>query len=485
MIVSGFQNKNPAGGGNHQAGQSQYTRIIIMKFELKNKAILQGLRSDTANVVRQRLTMPNPAYADAEKMGRWTGNIEPELRFYEDIPGGLICPRAAAAKLYILCQQHREAIEVADNRLELDPVEFTFNGTLRPYQQDVVTNVLERDHGTLSAPTGSGKTCMGLFIIAQRKQPALIVVHTKELLTQWVVAIEKFLGIPANQVGIIGNGKFSIGDQITVALIQTLYRRLDDVTPHIGHLVIDECHRTPSRVFTQAVDAFDARYRLGLTATPWRRDKLSKVIFWYVGDVTGQVEKQDLLDNGNLCQAAAVFIPTGFTPVLDPSDYYSNALSELTQDIDRNRLVARTVKEHNGTGITLILSDRREHCNTLADILKQDQGIQPAVLTGQTPAKAREKIIQDLQSGECHYLVATGQLIGEGFDLPEIGTLALATPVKFSGRLIQYIGRALRPAPGKDKAIILDFVDKHPVFEHSARSRWGTYTQQGIKVKGA
>jgi superfamily II DNA or RNA helicase len=81
--------------------------------------------------------------------------------------------------------------------------------------------------------------------------------------------------------------------------------------------------------------------------------------------------------------------------------------------------------------------------------------------------------------------VATGPLIGEGFDLPEIGTLALATPLKFSGRLIQYIGRALRPAPGKDKAIILDFVDKHPVFEHSARSRWETYTQQGIKVKGA
>jgi len=456
-----------------------------MKFELKNKAILQGLKSDTAHAVRQRLTMPNPAYADAEKMGRWTGNIEPELMFYQDIPGGLICPRAAAAKLYMLCQQHCEPIEVADNRLELNPVEFTFNGTLRPYQQDVVAGVLERDHGTLSAPTGSGKTCMGLFVIAQRRQPALIVVHTKELLNQWLAAIDKFLGIPADEVGVIGSGQFSIGDQITVALVQTLYRRLDDVTPHIGHLVVDEAHRTPSRVFTEAVDAFPAKYRLGLTATPWRRDKLSKVIFWYVGDVTGQVEKQDLLDNGNLCQAEAVFFSTGFTPVADPSDYYSKALSELTQDLDRNRLISRTVKDHNGTGITLLLSDRREHCETLGCILKQEHGIQPAVLTGQTPAKERENIIKGLQSGECHYLVATGQLIGEGFDLPEIGTLALATPVKFSGRLIQYIGRGLRPAPGKDKALILDFVDKHPVFEYSARSRWGTYTQQGINVKGA
>jgi superfamily II DNA or RNA helicase len=340
-----------------------------MKFILKNKAILQGLKPDTAHAIRQRLTVPNPAHTDAEKMGRWTGNIDQELTFYQDTPDGLACPRGAAAKLYMLCQQHCEAIEVADNRLELDPVEFTFNGTLRPYQQDVVTGVLERDHGTLSAPTGSGKTCMGLFIIAQRKQPVLIVVHTKELLNQWVTAIEKFLGIPADEVGIIGSGKFSIGDRVTVALVQTLYRRLDDVFPHIGHLVVDEAHRTPSRVFTEAVDAFPAKYRLGLTATPWRRDKLSKVIFWYVGDVTGQVEKQDLLDNGNLCQAEAVFFSTGFTPVADPSDYYSKALSELTQDLDRNRLISRTVKDHNGTGITLLLSDRREHCQALAGIL--------------------------------------------------------------------------------------------------------------------
>jgi superfamily II DNA or RNA helicase len=271
---------------------------------------------------------------------------------------------------------------------------------------------------------------------------------------------------------------------VTVALVQTLYRRVNEVSLYIGQVVVDECHRAPSRVFTEAVSAFPARYLLGLTATPWRRDKLTRVIFWFVGDVTGQIEKADLLDQGNLCHAVAVFFSTGFTPIADPSDYYSKALSELTQDPDRNRLITRTVKDHNCTGITLVLSDRREHCETLAGILKQEHGIEAAVLTGHTPAKERGRIVQDLQSGEYHYLVATGQLIGEGFDLPEIGTLAMATPVKFSGRLIQYVGRSLRPAPGKDKAVILDFVDEHPVFEYSARSRQRTYEQQNIKVKG-
>lgn len=453
-----------------------------MKFTLNSKVILKGLRSGTERQIRKLLTMQNPAYVDAVKMDRYTGNLKPELAFYRNTPDGLICPRGAAAKLFGLCRRCGETIEVIDRRKELDPVEFTFNGTLRTLQADAVADVLKRDHGTLSAPTGSGKTCMALFIIAQRRQPALIIVHVRTLVNQWVGAIEKFLGIPADEVGIIGGGKFRIGTRVTVALIQSLYTRLEDVTPHIGQVVVDEAHRTPSRVFTEAVSAFPAKYRLGLTATPWRRDGLSKAIFWYVGDVTGEISKQDLLDNGNLCQAEALFIPTGFTPASDPSESYSKALSELSQDPARNRLIAETVIRHNGTGINLILSDRREHCETLADVLREI-GIQAAVLTGQTPAKERVRIVEDMQSGKCHYLVATGQLIGEGFDLPEITTLALATPVKFSGRLIQYVGRSLRPAPGKDKALILDFVDHHGVFQASAKSRLAEYNKQRIETK--
>jgi superfamily II DNA or RNA helicase len=456
-----------------------------MHFGLKNKAILTGMSSETTNAIRQQFTISNPAYGEAERMGRYTGGIPRHLKFYEDTPTGLICPRGAVFQLYMICDDYGEQIQVVNKRLELNPVDFTFIGTLRQYQQNAISSVLEQDHGTLSAATGSGKTCMGLNIIAQRKQPALIICHTKELQNQWISAIEKFLGIPADQVGVIGGGKhFFVGKQITVALVQSLYSRLDKVIPYIGQVVVDECHRAPSRTFTQALTAFPARYRLGLTATPYRRDGLDKAIQWHIGPITGRIDKKDLLDNGNLCQAEAVFIKTGFTPVADPSDYYSQALSELTQDLDRNRLISRTVKSHNGSGITLILSERREHCEYLGDILRQEQGIQAAVLTGQTPAKERDQIIQDLQAGACQYLVATGSLIGEGFDLPEIGTLLLATPIKFSGKLIQYVGRALRPAPGKSKAVIMDFVDGHGVFENSARARWGTYKQQGIKVTG-
>jgi len=456
-----------------------------MIFELNNKITLEGLKPETSKAIQQKLTIPNPAYQEAERMGRYTGSIPRTLKFYDDTPAGLICPRGAVLMLYSECfAYHRNNIIVQDNRRILDPVNIVFQGKLRPLQQNAVDGFSKYSMGLLKSPTGAGKTVMALHLIAHRKQPALIVVHTKELLNQWVESIGTFLGIQAADVGIIGCGKFRIGSKITVGMVQTLHKRAAEVSPFIGHLVLDECHRAPALHYANAIKQFDCKYLLGLTATPYRRDGLGKVIQWFIGPIVGEIGKQDLLDAGDLCQAEAIFIPTGFTPDADPSDQYSLSLSELTQDLDRNQLIADTVMKQNGHGVTLILSGRVKHCEAIKDMLKCRHRIEAAVLTGKTPAKQRRQIINDLISGKCRFLVATGSLIGEGFDLPGISTLALATPVKYHGNLIQYVGRALRPAPGKNKAIILDFVDDHGVFEHSAKSRWGTYIQQGIQVTG-
>ena len=452
-----------------------------MQFELKDKLYLSGMQPDTRTVIKDMLTMKNPKYQEAEKMNRATRDIESKLKFYEEMQDTLVCPRGAATQIYNLCQSYGEDIEVVDSRKVLNPVRITFNGELRPLQRTAVKQDLQRDFGLLECPTGAGKTVMALYLIAERKQPALIVVHTKELLNQWLDRIEQFLDVPKKEIGIIGSGKFKIGNIITVAMIQTLVKKADQVAPHIGYLILDECHRAPAMQYAKAIKKFDCKYMTGLTATPWRRDGLSKVIFWHIGDVSARIDKKDLLDNGNLCQAEVRWIKTKFNTLIDASGNYSKALSELTEDYHRNRLVADTVATNNGTGISLILSDRRGHCNELARILSVENGIHAEVLTGITSKKERERIIQDLQQGKCKYLVATGQLIGEGFDLPEISTMFLTTPIKFSGRVIQYIGRALRPAPGKEKAIIFDFVDiLNPVFKASAKSRVYTYQKEGI-----
>ncbi len=356
-------------------------------------------------------------------------------------------------------------------------MEFSFHGKLKPFQANATNDILKKDFGTLSAPTGSGKTVMALAIIAQRKQPALIVVHTKELLNQWCDRIETFLGIPREEIGIIGNGKKNIGERVTVALVQSLYKCTKDISPHIGCLVIDECHRAPSRTFTEATTVFDSKFMLGLSATPYRRDKLSRLIFWHLGDIHHQVDKEHLIKNGDILKPEVITKETDFTTRLDASVDYSKVLSELTKDRQRNELIISDVvrEVRRITGICLVLSDRKEHCHSIQAIL-QGQNITSEILTGDVPTKQRQEITDSLNTGKIKILIATGQLIGEGFDCKKLSSLFLATPIKFSGRLLQYVGRILRPAPGKHRARIFDYIDvKVPVLKASAQARKKAY----------
>jgi superfamily II DNA or RNA helicase len=355
-------------------------------------------------------------------------------------------------------------------------VSFSFAGQLRDYQIEAVDAMASRDFGTLQAPTGSGKTTMALSLIARRKQPALIVVHTRELMHQWVERIGQFLCIPANEVGLIGDGKKRIGDRITVGLVQSLLKCASEVAPHIGHLVMDECHKAPSKTFLDVVTAFDCRFMTGLSATPYRRDGLGRLIWWFIGDKVHEVPAQELQDNGSILKAEVIWRETAFSTMLDPSTQYSRMLSELCTDPQRNQLICSDVAEEirEASGVCLILSDRKSHCRDLQAMLGR-MGINAALLIGDMKAKERHQVVEDLNEGRCKVVVATGQLIGEGFDCKALSTLFLACPVKFSGRMIQYLGRVLRPAPGKDRARVLDYVDPIGVLQNAARARQRVY----------
>ena len=310
----------------------------------------------------------------------------------------------------------------------------------------------------------------------------MVVVHTKELLNQWINRIQTFLNLPGDQVGAIGAGNYLIGDKVTVALVQSLYKCADKVAPHIGFVIADECHRAPSRTFTDAVTAFDSRYMLGLSATPYRRDGLTRVIYWFMGDLAHEIKKQDLIKTGDILPAEVITRETNFSTFFDPSEEYCRMLSELTQDPQRNALIVSDVARNarNGGGICLILSDRKRHCETLRRLLLK-QGIASELLTGDLNSSEREAIVDRLHRGKIKVLVATGQLIGEGFDSRELSTLFLATRIKFDGRTLQYLGRVLRPAPGKDKATIFDYVDaKVGVLAAAAKARQRVYRQGSL-----
>ncbi len=443
-----------------------------MNIRISNHLEISHAPQTFAQNLREMFTILNPRWVDNDKMSRWNGSTVKWLTFYESRPTGLTIPRGAIGLILELSRQQGIPVTISDHRRTLPAVEFNFVGTLKVYQEKALQDVLSREMGTQQAPTGTGKTIIALAAIAARKQPTLIIVHSVELLNQWIERIETFLGIPREEIGIVGGGKMKIGEKITVGIVNSVYRVAADIRSRIGHLVVDECHRTPSRTFTEAVTTFDCRYMLGLSATPYRRDGLTKLIVWYLGrriDVNaGELTSADIVLN-----VEVVTRETDFVTDLDASQEYSRMLSDLTADHGRNELIAADVTREatNGGGICLVLSDRKEHCGALSDILS-GHGVTSDVLTGSVGNGERKAIVERLHAGETKVLIATGQLIGEGFDCRELSTLFLATPIKFEGRLTQYLGRVLRPAPGKSKATVYDYVDKNVgVLVASARER--------------
>ncbi|GBC60784.1 ATP-dependent helicase [Desulfonema ishimotonii] len=456
-----------------------------MKITITSRLELSGVPDALSENIRKNLEFPNPRWLDNDRMGRWNRDTPKFLRFYEEIRSEtLYLPRGFARQLILMCRNHHVDYTLEDRRRTLPEADFSFSGSLRPFQQAAADKMLSREFGTLNAPTGSGKTVIALYMIARRRQPALVVVHTKDLALQWVARISTFLGIPADQVGFIGGGKREVGEKITVALVQSLCKCAETVAPKIGYIVVDECHRAPSRTFTDAVSAFDARYMLGLTATPWRRDRLSRLIFWYLGDVHYQIDKTGLIEKGHILEVEVVIRETAFRPFYDPVREYSKMLSELTADDERNRLITADVSAEagKGTGVCLVLSDRKKHCETLQALLKYNYKISAGLLTGDLSTRKRQEVLDRLTRGELTVLVATGQLIGEGFDCKDLSTLFIATPVKFSGRLVQYLGRVLRPAPGKTRARVYDYVDVQvgPLVA-AAINRQQVYQAQGAR----
>jgi len=370
----------PASAGVNATGEKMITLRIDNQAHLSPLSELPG---QAATQIKDRLIFPNPAHQEAVKRGFYAGNLPQEIKGYRVEGDALIIPRGFAAQLVAILRGAGVQYRVEDHRRTLPEVDLTFKGELRDFQVEAVNAMASRDFGIMSSATGSGKTVMALYLIAMRRQPALVVVHTKELMDQWIARIGTFLGIPAREVGIIGNGKKRIGDKITVALVQSVYKCAGEIAPLIGYLMVDECHRAPSRTFTEAVSAFDSRYMTGLSATLFRRDGLSRLIYWYLGDKIHEVDKAALVDAGHVLRAEVIRRMTEFEPKFDPSEEYSKMLSELTQDPARNALIASDVAREagNGDGVCLVLSDRKAHCEALGAALLA-RGVNASILTG-------------------------------------------------------------------------------------------------------
>ena len=437
---------------------------------VSSDCFLSGISFDFEKEIKARLTIDNPQYTAAKKYGRWIGKkLKPQLKYYEPVVGGIRFPRGFANQAVLMCRESfGSAPEIIDKRQILPETEMSFTGKLRPYQEVAVERAVQKSFGVIESGTGSGKTVMGLALIAARKQPTLVVVHTKELLYQWKERAEQFLGC---EVGLVGDGKFSV-QPLTISIVNSARKRVEQLAPYFGHLVVDECHRVPATLFTDVVSKFDCQYLLGLSATAFRSDnELTKLIYFFMGDRIHRVDSEELLASGAVLKPEVIRSITSFSYRYRGD--YQPLIKALTVHEGRNMQILADICKvvaEDGGGTCLVVSDRVNHCSFFVEKL-QDRGIKVELLTGQIAPESRSSIVAAVQKGEIEVLVATLQLISEGFDCSGLSTLFLTTPISFEGRLLQVIGRIIRPAENK-RARVFDYIDENiPALLRSANSR--------------
>lgn len=391
----------------------------------------------------------------------------------------------------MLIDQAGSTIEIDDRRATGNALDLTPAFELRPQQQQAVNAVLPHDLGLLVAPPGSGKTVMACAVIAQRATSTLVLVDRKTLADQWRRQITQLLG---HKPGQLGGGRSTLTGIVDVATLQTLARRTDltDTLSSYGQVIVDECHHIPAAAFETAVRAIPARYWVGLTATPYRRDGLDDLIGFQLGPVrhTPTHADPDTLEGVTTERPRPVLTvhPTSFH-LDEPVDFsapgaIAGVHNALAEDKARNEQILADVIGALGRGRhCLVLAQRTGHVDHLAASLEA-RGHDPVVLKGGMGAKQRAAAHERLvptSDGPPLLVIATGHFGGEGFDCPALDTLFLAGPVSFKGRLVQYAGRVLRAHPGKQTAEVHDYYDVDvPVLAAALTKRAPGYVSLGF-----
>jgi superfamily II DNA or RNA helicase len=409
----------------------------------------------------------NPEFYKAQAMRLSTYDKPRVIACAEDHPHHIALPRGC---LDDVCQALTDlgvATSIRDERHTGVRLNMIFQGELRPDQKAAAEAMLAHDTGVLAATTAFGKTVIAAWLIAQRGVNALVLVHRRQLLDQWIERLSAFLGVPSKSIGRIGGGKARPTGLLDVAVIQSLVRKgvVDDRLADYGHLIIDECHHLSAHSFEQVVRQAKARFVMGLSATVARKDGHHPIIFMQCGPVRYRVDAR--------AQAAArpfehyaLVRPTTFqqarSPDADRRAEFQALYQELVDDDVRSRRICDDVVECvKGGRSPLVLTERNDHLDRLERGLV-DNVRHLVVLRAGMGKKQRQAVADRLAAippDEARVILATGKYVGEGFDDPRLDTLFLTLPVSWRGTIAQYAGRLHRLYDGKREARIYDYAD--------------------------
>lgn len=442
------------------------------------------LQQALANRLIRLAAFQNPEFykAQAMKMSVWDkpriiGNAE-------NYPQHIALPRGCLDAVHELLRENGIACKLCDERFTGERIDVSFVGSLRQDQETAVSTMLHYDTGVLCAPTAFGKTVTAAAIIARRGVNTLVLVHRTELLKQWQERLQAFLGEGKDVIGTIGGGKAKPTGKIDIAVMQSISRlgEVNQLVENYGQVIVDECHHVGATSIDAILKRTKAKYILGLTATPIRRDGLQPIIFMQCGPI-----RYTAIRSESAPQDLEVEPYSWSTPVYLPADAgIQDVFRALANDQARTEAIAETVRHAFDLGRkVLVLTERTEHLDAIKAAISGASSLL-FVLHGRMSKKQRSILVEDLNalpSDSPRILLASGKLVGEGFDHPPLDTLVLAMPVSWKGTLQQYAGRLHREHANKTNVRIIDFVDTgHPTLLRMWEKRQRGYKAMGYRI---
>lgn len=474
--------KRSASVSNKLAGPMPKSLTITLANRIYFEKV--QLPQSLANRLVRLAAFQNPEFYKKQAM-RFSVWDEPRvIGCAENYPNHIALPRGCLDAALELLRDNAIGCELVDERYAGSPLDVAFAGTLRLDQELAVAAMLHHDAGVLCAPPAFGKTVAAAAMIARRGVNTLVLVHRTELLKQWQERLQSFLGVGKGMVGTIGGGKANPTGKIDIAVMQSLSRQgeVNSLVENYGHVIVDECHYVGAASFDAILKQAKAKYVLGLTATPIRRDGQQPIIFMQCGGTRHTAAK-----------------PTGAPYDLAVTPCTLHARIDLPQEagiqvvfrhlaIDRARTDAIAAKVVNAYGQgrkVLVLTERTEHLDAIQTAL--DGKVSSLfVLHGRISKRQRATLIvklNELPPEAPRVLLATGKLVGEGFDHPPLDTLVLAMPISWKGTLQQYAGRLHRENATKTDVRIIDFVDTgHPALLRMWEKRQRGYRAMGYRM---
>lgn len=443
---------------------------------------ISGEGSPVADSLRDAFTHENPKYRDLVRGGYSVGSEPVFLRTWRhERDGDISLPRGGMTRVREVLRSYGYQRKVVDCRSNgylprNVPREFVPDKHLREpwsYQRRIIDACLESEQGIVRAATGAGKTSAAMGFIARAGLWSLVVVWTGGLFEQWVERVVEELGVPLEDVGLIGEGKFYLRP-VTVAMQQSLMALspgdLLRVDASFGVVVADELQRFAAPTLYDTIDPLRARYRLGFSADETRADGKEQLVYDLFGDVLEEVGLEEVEAAGKVLDVEVRVVPSAFRAdwyrpaMMNGNEWqkraaYQRLMRELSEDPGRNDLIASLAAGCVAEGEqVLVLIDRREHAAAI-DAALTVLGVRTGrMLGGAASRKAFNAAKAGLVAGQLQAAVGTVKAVGTGIDVPAIARMVCASPSLLQNKqqLGQARGRVCRAhdASGKGDAVM-------------------------------